>query len=403
MSYVPLYSVNYSDSTNLDAFSRLRVSQNNILLSSQFIHDDLPLVWDMSASNAPNTASYCHASASVCLELDTVSGSSVARQTKEYYLYRTGQSQLIFNTFSHFTPTENVCKRVGYFDTGDGIFLETYNGNVNFVVRSSVNSTMQESRISQSAWNIDTFDGTGKSGFNMDFSKAQILVIDFQWLGVGRVRCGFDLDGVIYYGHEFKNANERDQVYMASSSLPVRYEITNLDTVSVAPKFYQICSSVIREGGRENKGILCAVSNFNSGSATTTPRTILSVRLRDKYCRARLEPILANVSNRGNAAVRYRVVMNPTLTAGTLTWVDRGQTLQKSTDQLEFTEGTGQIIANSFVPATNQSRQTVDAGLLSNLMVVSDMSGSSDILCIVVDSQTGTQDVDAGLQVLELF
>ena len=38
---------------------------------------------------------------------------------------------------------------------------------------------------------------------------------------MGRVRCGFDVAGVIYYAHEFLNANVLAVPYMQTASLPI--------------------------------------------------------------------------------------------------------------------------------------------------------------------------------------
>jgi hypothetical protein len=45
-------------------------------------------------------------------------------------------------------------------------------------------------------------DGTGRSGITLDVTKTQIFIVDLEWLGVGRVRLGFVIDGKIYYCHE---------------------------------------------------------------------------------------------------------------------------------------------------------------------------------------------------------
>ena len=47
-------------------------------------------------------------------------------------------------------------------------------------------------------------DGTGKTGLELDFTKAQLFVIDMEWLGVGRVRFGFYAYGRIYYCHQIE-------------------------------------------------------------------------------------------------------------------------------------------------------------------------------------------------------
>ena len=64
-----------------------------------------------------------------------------------------------------------------------------------------------DNKIIQSNWNVDVFNGTGASGITLDFSKSQIFFIDYEWLGTGRVRCGFFIDGIPYYCHAIHNSN----------------------------------------------------------------------------------------------------------------------------------------------------------------------------------------------------
>jgi hypothetical protein len=96
------------------------------------------------------------------------------------------------------------------------------------LLRSSSSGTLSDARkVYQSNWNIDTMDGNGPSGILLDITKTQIFVISKQWLGVGRVACGLDINGKLYHIHEFLNANIQTTTYMTSANLPLRYEIVD--------------------------------------------------------------------------------------------------------------------------------------------------------------------------------
>jgi hypothetical protein len=41
----------------------------------------------------------------------------------------------------------------------------------------------------------------------LDLARAQILWMDFEWLGVGNVRCGFVINGQFIVCHTFQCAN----------------------------------------------------------------------------------------------------------------------------------------------------------------------------------------------------
>jgi hypothetical protein len=86
-----------------------------------------------------------------------------------------------------------------------------------------------DTKISQSAWNLDKCDGTGPSGYNMDLSKMQMFYIDYSWYGAGSIRWGVRAtNGNIIYVHKMINNNVNREAYMRSGNLPGRYESTTV-------------------------------------------------------------------------------------------------------------------------------------------------------------------------------
>ena len=212
--------------------------------------------------------------------------SAAIHQTKYYHPYQPGKSQEILTSFVFGAAEINVTKRIGYFDDNNGLFLEqTGAGELAFVVRSSTSGSPADVRITRNLWNLDKCDGDGDSGFDLDIDKTQLLFIDFQWLGVGRVRFGFVHDGKIIVAHEEYNSNNLDKVYMSSANLPVRSEIKNTGATS-GGSMDHICSTVISFGGYSETGVDFAAAN---SIARTTPATggtpypVLAIRLKDTF------------------------------------------------------------------------------------------------------------------------
>jgi hypothetical protein len=82
-----------------------------------------------------------------------------------------------------------------------------------------------DERYAQSEWNLDKFDGTGASGYNLDLSKMQMFYIDYSWYGAGAVRWGMRAtNGKVTYCHKIANNNTNSEAYMRSGNLPARYE-----------------------------------------------------------------------------------------------------------------------------------------------------------------------------------
>jgi len=86
-------------------------------------------------------------------------------------------------------------------------------------------SKTQDTKYPQSAWNLDTMDGNGPSGYVLDLSKMQMFFIDYSWYGAGVVRWGLrGADGRVTYVHKIQNNNSNYEAYLRSGNLPARYQ-----------------------------------------------------------------------------------------------------------------------------------------------------------------------------------
>jgi len=85
-----------------------------------------------------------------------------------------------------------------------------------------------DQRIPQSEFNIDTLDGTGISGYNINLNKMQMLGISFSWYGAGFIdfMCRGS-DGNMILAHRMKQNNINDEAYMRTGNSAVRYQAIN--------------------------------------------------------------------------------------------------------------------------------------------------------------------------------
>jgi hypothetical protein len=82
-----------------------------------------------------------------------------------------------------------------------------------------------DKKVPQSEWNLDTMDGDGPSGYELDLTKMQMFYIDYSWYGAGFIRFGLrGVDGIVTYCHKIVNNNVNAEAYMRSGNLPARYE-----------------------------------------------------------------------------------------------------------------------------------------------------------------------------------
>lgn len=357
--------VSESGNTNLtvDAFGRARVS-SPLTLFDAFTRYREPEDKFWESTTTGGSSALGSDNASIDMTVDGTSGASVIRESTRVFAYQPGKSLQIFNTFVMNEGQTNLRQRVGYFGVNDGIFLEQDGTTTYFVKRNGGSDT----RVAQSDWNIDKADGTGQSGLILDITKAQILWMDIEWLGVGSVRCGFVYNGVFVHCHTFHHANSVTAPYMTTACLPIRFEIENTG-VTTGGTLKKICSSVISEGGYQLRGVSHVVST-PIGSGITLPAIdntgftpLMSLRLKSD--RKDAISVLQNASFVATAAGLYdvQIVKGASLTGASWQSVDTETNVEYDISATAYTGGHemfGQIIALS-----NQAgvTQTLSSGL----------------------------------------
>ena len=373
------------DNSTLDAFGRLRVSSPFTLFDSQnrFEADtqfDTGLTGSATFSHLPNESS-------CALSVTTASGDEVIRETKRVFPYQPGKSLLTLCTFVMAPTQTNLRQRVGYFGVNDGVFFELNGTDKRFVLRTSTSGSASDARyVTQADWNIDKLDGTGPSGITLDITKSQIFIADYEWLGVGRVRVGFVIDGEIVVAHEFYNANNLDVVYMKTAILPIRYEITATGTLSTAATMKQICSTVISEGGyQQDVNELTAQRVSPLTTIGLTPKPLVSVRLNSGSLDAVVLPQIIKVLPTTGQDYIIRLVRNGTLTGaswntGTFTNVDYDVTATAITG--------GTVLQVDYITNTVQAGSGIDnpTGYKWSLQLGRTLAGVSDIVTITIQT-----------------
>lgn len=349
--------------TNLDAFGRLRVSNPLTLFDSSHRYADNNL-WATSITGTA-AATFVANEGLVDLTVGAASGDKIIRETIKVFSYQPGKSLLVMSTFVFGTAKANLRQRVGYYGPANGLYFER-DGTTNYLVeRSSVTGSVVNTRVAQADWNQDPLDGTGPSGITLDSSKAQILYMDIEWLGLGTCRMGFIINGAFVPAHNFNHANLISTTYITTASLPLRYEMENLAATSGASTLKQVCSTVISEGGYELRG-----AQLSAGNTITAPTTLTTagtfypvVSIRLKSTRLDGIVILTAVSILGitnNANYKWEVVASGTTTGGT--WVSAGanSAVEYNITGTSFATGTGRILASGFFQGSNQGSNSVD-------------------------------------------
>ena len=401
-----------ADGVQLDAFSRLRVSEARTLFDSQQEYGLNTLqVWDATAngvlsgptastngsvSSAGNDVGPTSATTGMTpITSSATNGHYAVLQSRQYTRYIPGKSHLVLLT---------------------GIFATAANPAARLVIRSNTSGSPVDTGVSQASWNIDPFDGTGPSGITIDFTKTQILFIQAQWLGVGRVVVGFDIDGMLYPAHQFLHANNLVVPYTRTFNLPIRLETRTINTTGVTRSgyfdgnngvfleltnagaggtMYFICCSVQSEGGEESRGFPYSGPNSIISTTVTTRRPILSIRPKTTYNsqtnRAHIQDIEFLLRTSTNDCL-YELVINGTLTGAAWTSVSTESVTEFDTTATAISGG-GAFLRGYSIAGSGSTRLLIGgASDLRNPLVLSQidaLTATQNTISLVCTSTTG--------------
>lgn len=391
-------------SAGADAFGRQRVSNPETIFNSKQIFDNQPLYWDdIQESGSGTTSTHSTNTASSVLAVSATTAGKRTRQTYMRFNYQPSKSQLVFITgvLKKSGGGTGITSRMGIFDDNNGIYLEA-SGNtaINIVKRSNMTGSPQNTAVSRGSWNLDKMDGEGVSKVNLDFTKVQILVIDFEWLGAGRVRIGFNVDGVTYYCHEFLHANNIDSVYLSTPNLPLRYQIEN-NGAGPASSIECICSAVISEGGNE---LIGTNTYFSTGTTPVTStnnfnNAVLAFRLKQSHMGCTVDVIDASLLIDTNDNYEWSIVVNPS-GLGSPSFVSPNRSAVEYAIVADETHISG---GHTILGGYGQAKTaTADESLKSLLKLGSSITGKRDVMVLSCRPLgTSTADLYAGITIRE--
>ena len=241
--------------------------------------------------------------------------------------------------------------------------------------------------------------------------------MDFQWLGVGKVRCGFSYHGKLWVAHEFYHANADTGVYLSNPNLPVRCEIKNTGTTT-GGSFEQICSTVMSEGGYVESGIdfmYLMTSDASLTAGSTSP--ILAIRLKNAYNSYpnRMSVKLNNIAlyPTGNTFA-FQIVKLPSASSltGTLTWTSASNNsgVEYCTNATGYTAADADALFGGWVAAgsSQNSLSVASTGSISaakkNIIVQNFDSSSSEVYAVLATNiGNNTATIRAALQWREIY
>ena len=348
--------------TSTDAFGRLAVTTPFTLFDSSHRYRDNGL-WATGITGSGSTAAFNANQGLVDLTIGVTSGNHVYRETTKVFPYQPGKSLQILSTFTMNSAKSGLRQRTGYFGSSNGFYIELDGSDLYLVKRSFVSGSTVNTRIAQSDWNGDKLNGSGQSGITLDISKAQILWMDLEWLGVGSVRMGFVIDGVFIVCHTFHHANLDVGTYMTTATLPLRYEIENTSTTASQSTMKQICSTVISFGGYELYGTQQGINTPIGTSYTLSTREVyypvISLRLKSTNTDAVvIMTALSLLADTTGEKYNWQVLASAVTSGGS--WISAGANSAVEYNLTASSATNGRILASGFFSSTANTGNSVN-------------------------------------------
>jgi hypothetical protein len=394
-----LVSINTDHPTG-DAFGRLRTSDPKTIFDNKLLYGASNSTYWSEELNGSATA--VHDPTESCVDMNVSSNGDFAiRQTRQRVNYQSGKSQLFYMT-GIIGYGSGITSRIGAFHGGtstpfsvlDGVCFEAENGVMSVCIYKGGVLT---DKASQGNWNKDNLNGKGVSDITIDWTKAQIFIIDYEWLGVGRVRYGVNVDGITVYLHEFYNANAVSNVYMRSGNQPVRYEIRS---TGGAGAMKHICCSVQSEGGFDPQGLQANIgAGITAITIGTTWELIYAIRLKSDQLDASVIVQDLSVITASNVNYQVGLFWNPVIN-GAAVWVDvQGAALQ---ELIGSGSNTITPIIRMYAQFTDRTVRTVAAGFDTSLQLGAQIDGTQDVIALAARTTSGTGDFYGCIQLKQL-
>lgn len=391
MSHIQNVSIDTQDTKALDAFGRFRVSQAFNTFDIQFTYDKMPLFFEEILTGNGTVTHQPNVSGVRLSTGGTAQNDQAMFHGKRYFRYQPGRSNQVVFTCIMGAKKANVTKQIGIYDLDNGLFFEQDGSNLKIVRRTKTSGSVVDNVVNQSSWNIDILDGTGNSGKTLDETKDNIYVIDYQWLGAGRIRFGFDFGGQISYAHEIIFANTEAVPFMSTGNLPFMVNIKNTATAASSTNFDFTCLSIQSEGGFNPLGIPVSTQNtvLRDVTAANDPLPIISIRPRTTFnsITNRALSILKSFSVMSeDASIRYEIILNGSLTGASFANVNTtNSTMQVDVASTAITGGL--VIASGFLTGAKDKKESgvINEEIMSKLILSNDRVGTtSDILSLVI-------------------
>jgi len=248
-------------------------------------------------------------------------GDITIRQSRPYHRYQPGKTMYMASNVNFGTSVSGQTQRVGIFDDSNGIFFQqtgasttTNPYSMSVVVRSDSGGLPVDTTITADQWN-----GNRQLVAALDWTKVQMIWMEYAWYGAGALRWGVTINGEPYILHQIGTANSsftgspQTKPWSRTGNLPVRYEQRDNGSNAASLMTHYGVSVLIEGSIDKQRGFTYSYGN----NAKTQTRTVPASSIRFPALSFRMRAMGADIFDQTNAACTGGSPQTLTISAAT--------------------------------------------------------------------------------------
>jgi len=306
-----------------DVVGKLKVSQSQNIYDADFEYGVQPLRWENVINNASGQASIVQnpglGGVTMTIGGAASPGDITIRQSRPYHRYQPGKTFYMASNVNFGASVTGQTQRVGIFDDSNGIFFlqqgASYASNpgaMYVVIRSDSGSAGVVDQVIP----CDQWNGNKNIIYALDWTKVQMIWMEYAWYGAGALRWGVVLNGEPWVLHQVGAGNgivngvSQIKPWSRTGNLPVRYEQRDNGTGAPSVMTHYGVSVLIEGSIDRQRGFTYSYGN-DAKTQTRSPSTAIT---RYPAMSFRMRAVGTDQFDQTNAAISSGT--NSTLTIG---------------------------------------------------------------------------------------
>jgi len=294
-----------------DVVGKLKVSQSQNIYDADFEYGVQPLRWENYIQNTSGQAYIVQnpglGGVSMNIGGGNTPGDITIRQSRPYHRYQPGKTMYMASNVNFGSSISGQTQRVGIFDDSNGIFFMQTGlggplnpGAMYAVIRSDSGSNGVVDQIIP----CDQWNGNKNIIYSIDWTKVQMIWMEYAWYGAGALRWGIVINGEPWVLHQVGTGNgvvngtSQIKPWSRTGNLPVRYEQRDNGSSAQSLMTHYGVSVLIEGGIDKQRGFTYSYGN----NAKTQNRTIPASAVRYPALSFRMRAVGSDIFDQTNAA-----------------------------------------------------------------------------------------------------